>query len=68
MPSDAAKEIERFTRDKMASLLALCTMDQQKFFHRLYPGGPEKMPPEDFERAFEQIEATLKKNNRIANT
>lgn len=39
--------------------LALCTPQQQAFFHRLYPSGPRR---EQIANAYDQIERTLLKN------
>lgn len=51
-------------RDLLKDLLNQCTEKQQAFFLRMYPDGVDGMPKEKIPRAIEQVEATIKKNEK----
>jgi hypothetical protein len=39
--------------------LALCTPEQQAFYHKIYPGGPRF---DQLDNALDQVERTIRKN------
>jgi hypothetical protein len=60
--SNAMKEVDKFKRDLMRTLLSKLTPAQNEFFLRLYPNGVEGIRDEKMDNAFDQIERTIKKN------
>lgn len=51
--------LEKVARDFIAVELAKCTLEQQEFFNKLFPSGPNK---DQLFSAAELIERTLDKN------
>lgn len=49
-------------QEQLTKKLALCTPQQQAFFHRLYPNGPTQ---KQMDWAYTQIENTLSKNAMV---
>lgn len=62
MSSQAMKRIEDYKRKEMRTLLLQCTEGQVNLFNRMY-GSVDTIPESKMSWAFEQIEATIKKNN-----
>ena len=51
--------INRVLEEEIKNKLALCTLEQQNFFHRIYGDFPAV---EDYEQALDVIYRTIKKN------
>jgi len=62
--SQALKRIEDFKQQVLNELLNQCTPEQQNLFDRMY-GNLRKVPKDEFEKAIQQCELTIIKNNRV---
>jgi len=55
-------KVESFKRKLLRDKLDKCTIEQQNFFDRLYK-SIDKIPSNKMARAYQQVCATLEKNN-----
>ena len=62
--NETLKKIDKFKRDELKKLLSQCTVKQQQFFLRLYPGGIDKMGDNMIRWSIIQCAATIKRNKK----
>lgn len=60
---ESLKKIDEYTRKLLSEQLALCTEKQQRMFEKMYV-SVEKIDSVNIPRAFEQIERTIKENEK----
>ena len=58
------KMATEFKRAALREILMRCSSDNVEFFHRMYPGGVDKIKEDKLDWAYTQCINTIKKNKK----